>query len=99
VKFCYLLQHNYYSTYFYLENTPGHVSDKSLEGYIANTNVMKNEAASALSFNSAARVPKPVVPDVAVVGKSAIAPIYNITITNCPGVNITMGGIGKTEES
>lgn len=67
---------------------------------------MKNEAASALAFNSTARVPRPVVSDVAVVGKdaavvgkSAIAPIYNITITNCPGVNITMGGIGKTEES
>jgi hypothetical protein len=75
-----------------------HTSDKSLEGYVANTAVMKNTAASALAFNSLARIPKAVVSDVAVVGKSsAIAPIYNITISNCPGVNITMGGIGKND--
>jgi hypothetical protein len=80
-------------------NVLGHSSDKSLEGYIANTTVMKDAAASALAFNSLARIPKAVVvPDVEVVGRpSGIAPIYNITISNCPGVNITMGGIGKNE--
>jgi hypothetical protein len=92
-------RHNWYIKSLLMNfNVLGHSSDKSLEGYIANTTVMKDAAASALAFNSLARIPKAVVPHAAVVGRpSGIATIYNITISNCPGVNITMGGIGENE--
>jgi hypothetical protein len=77
----------------------GHVSDKSLEGYISNTTVMKQTAAEALAFNSMARVPKrQCTVEKVKETTSAIAPVYNITVTNCPGVVISIGSIGDVEK-
>jgi hypothetical protein len=60
---------------------------------------MKRTAAEALAFNSAARVPKIQCVQETQQGRaSGIAPVYNITVTNCPGVNISMGGIGDSKE-